>query len=252
MLRLHSLPYSPWSEKARWALLHHGVAFREVGYVPIFGALPLRAMTGYRGKLSVPLLDLGRGVVVDSCKIAQWSDANGSGAPLFPAHQRAEILEWNQRSESAISAARSIVVARIGDDAKALREGLPAQFPAWTRGPATPLARVGAAFIRAKWSASTPEAQAIETIWRVALQIRSARSAGRLTLLDGCTFADIAAAAVLQCVSPVDDRYIPLGPATRRLWTRPELAAEFADLLEWRDALYAAHRPPNPSSRSLP
>lgn len=36
---------------------------------------------------------------------------------------------------------------------------------------------------------------------------------------------------------------IRLGPATRAVWTQPALAAEFADLLAWRDGLYAAHRP---------
>ena len=35
MRTLYALPYSPWlSEKARWALDHHGIAYREVMYAP--------------------------------------------------------------------------------------------------------------------------------------------------------------------------------------------------------------------------
>ncbi len=33
-----------------------------------------------------------------------------------------------------------------------------------------------------------------------------------------------------------------LKPATRRIWTNEPLAAEFADLVQWRDELLARHR----------
>jgi glutathione S-transferase len=49
-------------------------------------------------------------------------------------------------------------------------------------------------------------------------------------------------ASALQGVSAVADDYIPLGPATRAVWTQPELAAEFSDLVAWRDRLYERHR----------
>jgi glutathione S-transferase len=56
------------------------------------------------------------------------------------------------------------------------------------------------------------------------------------------TGVDLTMAVVLQMVSPVDDRFIRLGPARRRAWTEPTLASEFADLVEWRDRLYAEER----------
>jgi len=43
-------------------------------------------------------------------------------------------------------------------------------------------------------------------------------------------------------VRPVKDSFIALGPGTREVWTQPELAARFADLLDWRDAIYEKHR----------
>ena len=65
---------------------------------------------------------------------------------------------------------------------------------------------------------------------------------GREHLLDAFSFADITMATSLQFILPVDDRYIALGPATRDAWTHPTLASEYADLLAWRDRLYARHR----------
>ena len=52
----------------------------------------------------------------------------------------------------------------------------------------------------------------------------------------------MAMAVVLQVVSPVDPAYIRLGPALRRAWTEPVLAREHADLVAWKDALYAGWR----------
>jgi glutathione S-transferase len=49
-------------------------------------------------------------------------------------------------------------------------------------------------------------------------------------------------ALLLPGVAPVGDAYIRLGRATRRIWTRDALAAEFSDLIAWRDELYAQHR----------
>jgi glutathione S-transferase len=47
-------------------------------------------------------------------------------------------------------------------------------------------------------------------------------------------------AATLQFVSPPEQ--LALGPATRVACHHPQLAARFAELLAWRDALYARHR----------
>jgi mercuric reductase len=49
------------------------------------------------------------------------------------------------------------------------------------------------------------------------------------------SFADITMAASLQFILPVAERFISLGPATREAWTHHGLAAEYPDLLAWRD-----------------
>ncbi len=61
-------------------------------------------------------------------------------------------------------------------------------------------------------------------------------------LLGSFSYADIAVATFVQGISPVADRFVKLGPATRSAWTHPDLAAEYADLVTWRDALFDDHR----------
>jgi glutathione S-transferase len=46
----------------------------------------------------------------------------------------------------------------------------------------------------------------------------------------------------MQGISPVDDRFVKLGPATRAAWTQAPLAAEYADLVAWRDKVYERQR----------
>jgi glutathione S-transferase len=80
-----------------------------------------------------------------------------------------------------------------------------------------------------------------ESVLRPALEeIRKARG-DRATLLPDFTFADVAIAASLQAVRP--RARAPFGPGTRAIWENGALASEYADLLAWRDEVYAKHRP---------
>src|SRR4051812_46178482 len=92
------LPYSPWSERARWALDHHHVPYRAVEHVPMVFEPGLRAVTaaltrsGRRlfEKITVPMLiDEGK-VYPDSVAIAEHAEQVGSGSPLVPEGSRAE------------------------------------------------------------------------------------------------------------------------------------------------------------------
>jgi glutathione S-transferase len=67
--------------------------------------------------------------------------------------------------------------------------------------------------------------------WRAALD-------GKRYLTGELSYADITMAVVVQFLRPVRGPLLPLGDATRRLWTDEELAREFEDLIAWRDALY--------------
>jgi glutathione S-transferase len=120
---------------------------------------------------------------------------------------------------------------------------MPPMIPRALRNASLPVARSAISFLARKYAASTPSGEDHErTLVDVLTEVRTALG-GRKTLLDDFSYADVAACVVLQFVSPVDGRFIRLGPATRAIWSYPSLADRFADLVAWRDAIYAAHRP---------
>jgi glutathione S-transferase len=243
MARLIALHYSPWSEKARWALDHHHVPYRVEHYVPMLGEPILRLRTGrLTGPVSVPVLLDDSGAIFDSFAIARHAERNGSGAPLFPTAHLAEITRWNDRSDEALAAGRTIVVASIAASRAAQEEALPAFMPRAIRPALTGMAQLGVRFLAAKYSISR-DLEGAETRVAGALDELRAGLDGRAYLLDGeLTYADITAAMILQMVRPVRDAFLRIGPATRACWTMPALESSYADLLEWRDQLYEKHR----------
>ena len=246
MTELLGLPVSPFTEKARWALDHHGIRYRYRVHVPMVGELALRLRLGkVLGRATVPVLFTGDRTLTDSFIIARWAEDHGSGAPLFPADARADIGAWNDRSETALDAGRALVMRRFAASKGAAEESVPRAIPAAARGAATGISRLAFRFISKKYSAADADDQAegrIATLSATLVALRDAL-AGRPHLLGGLTYADITMAAVLQCVGPVSDDFVPMGPATRDAFTLPEIATRFADLLAWRDELYAGHRP---------
>lgn len=121
---LIGLPYSPWSEKARWALDASGVAYRKRTYEPMIGELGLRRLTGnWSGKVSVPVLAIGGRGLADSAVIAKWADDHGkTPGTLFPAGKDAEIARWIEVGEAALSAGRTLALTRQLQDPAALAE----------------------------------------------------------------------------------------------------------------------------------
>ena len=244
MRTLISLSYSPWSEKARWALDHHGVWYRREEYVPMLGEPWLRARTRrWRGRLGVPvLIDHGH-VFADSLDIARRADALRSSESLFPTDAVAAIDEWNARSEAGLAAGRALLLSRLVDDPEALDESLPGATPPFARRALRPVTRRAVRYVASKYQSTSRGADEHRRTLIATLEELRRALAGRDTIVDTrFTYADIAMAVVLQMVVPVDERFVRLRPATRRVWTSPELAAAFPDLLAWRDQLYARHR----------
>ena len=235
---LVGLSYSPWTQRARWALDHHRVDhdFRE--YVPVVGEPGLRLRSGrLAGKVSVPVLFTADGAIGDSLAIAKYADRVGGGSRLYDGHEAA-VERWAELAERALHAARGLVIRAVDADRAAQRESVTLPMPDLLKGPT---ARLGSAVLRWKWSASTTEAEGEARIIEVLEQLRA--SVARTGSVDGTfSFADVIGAGVVQCIQPVADRWIPLGPATRRAWTRPALVERFGDLVAWRDRLFEQHR----------
>lgn len=240
--RFLAIPYSPWSEKARWALDLRGVPYFEQLYVPMLSEVGLRfSLRRLGGKVTVPVLfaDDGR-VCADSLAIARFAAATGRGPTLFPAGRDSEILRLDERSEEILAASRALSVAKAMDDAAAREEAVPRFLPALLR---PMVGRMGVVYLHRKYGTSLDREALARTI---AAGLRGLREelAGRPYLFDELSYADVILAVSLQLVAPVADRYIKLGEATRRVCTHAPIVEEFADLLAWRDRLYAEHRKP--------
>ena len=98
-VKLVTIVFSHYNERARWALDHHGVSYAEQRYMPGFHFYGvLRHARGRSGqadnvssKYSTPVLVGPDGeVVFDSGKIVAWAEARADANTLYPpAHRRA-------------------------------------------------------------------------------------------------------------------------------------------------------------------
>jgi len=245
MPRLYAESFAPWCEKARWALDHHRVRYRYTEHVPMLGELALRlAARRPVGRVTVPLLVDGEQVIMSSFAIARHAERGGHGTPLFPGGRDDEVAAWNERSDAVMSSGRAMLLPRMLQSREALREQLPGFIPRAIRPAVRGMASAGVRYLMRKYAIDPSDAARHEAASRRALDaLRAALAPDRRHLLDDrLSYADIAMAASLQFVLPVDGRYIALGPATREVWTHPGLAAEYPDLLAWRDRLYATFR----------
>ncbi|WNG43635.1 glutathione S-transferase [Archangium minus] len=243
MRTLVGLGYSGWTEKARWAMDHHRLAYQYREHIPLLGELRLRRHAPPGGRGTVPLLLEDSGATMGSYAIAQRAEREGQGTPLFPATSLPEIEQWEQRSDAILRVGRAYMVQRLMQFPEAQVESLPSFVPAWARGPLKPMARMAGSFLASKHeAASDPEALLLATVVPSLEQLRAALQ-GRRFLTGTFSYADVTMAVTLQFIQPVGGSFIPLGPGQRKAWAHPALAERFADLLRWRDQLYTEHRP---------
>jgi glutathione S-transferase len=238
-MRLHVMSYSPWSERARFALLHHRISFEEREHVPLLGELALRARARGLGRpATVPLLVDGQTRVMGSLPIAHHADTVGGGDRLIEPTRLDAITALNDELEPMMHAirARLLELASEHDDVAigltppALRS-LPLSAAS---------ARLAGKYIAAKHRASLAD---VTARLRAGLGIIRARLAGRPYVFECFSYADVVCATPLAIVKPVDDAYVPLHPGLRQHIVDEGLAAEFEDLSRWRDELYDRHRP---------
>jgi glutathione S-transferase len=241
MPELLGLPYSPWSEKARWALEARGISYAKRLYQPLLGEPGLRKKLGkWRGTVSVPVLTTDDGeVIADSAAIARWADHHGSGPTLFPAEHDAAIVAFDALAERGMAIGRALSLTRLLDEPAGIAEMVPRSLRSIPG--ARWIAKRGVARTRRKYRGETDPLVARAQLAGVLDELRASR-AGRPTLLGTFTFADIAATQILAFVEPPAFG-LKLGDGTRRSFIDDELRARFADLVTWRDGIYQHHRP---------
>lgn len=243
---LWGLNYSPWTEKARWALDHHGVSYQYREHLPLLGEPGLRWRTRGRpagAPASVPLLLDDDGVHGHSDDIARRAEAIGSGAPLFRPELDGDIRRLCEAGDRALQAARALVVAAIEASPEAQVESLPPFMPGAIRPAMRGVARQGASFLARKYNSgarSLADHEAALARWCEEIE---ATLDGRDYLLgDALSYADLATAVAINGFAPLRERFFAGSPATARAWTRAALVEQYGALVGWRDRLYAEHR----------
>ncbi|MCA9538716.1 MAG: glutathione S-transferase [Myxococcales bacterium] len=239
------LPYSPWSQKARWALDHHALSYRSQTYLPMLGEPWLRAKTKrWSGRLTIPIWIEGEKVVMDSFDIARRADELGERSPLFIAGREAAIDAWNTRSEAMLSAGRALTTDAVSRDAEALIENVPAPMRR-VRRVGEAVGRAGARYLQKKYAFSPEQAAADRETLRAGCEaLRNALKKERY-LFGTFSYADITMAMGLTFIEP--PARAPIGPKSRPHWRRDDLAETYRDLLDWRDGLLADHHPKWPA-----
>jgi glutathione S-transferase len=124
MPTLVTIPFSHFCEKARWALDHARVDYREEGHTPLLHRRAVARVSGRAGSVPVLVLD-GDGVLDDSPLIVRWADAHASSdRKLLPSGGReldeALALERHLDLEFAPHVRRFAYFHLLPDRARAL------------------------------------------------------------------------------------------------------------------------------------
>ncbi|KXZ55791.1 hypothetical protein GPECTOR_2g1341 [Gonium pectorale] len=248
---LVSLSISAWSLKARFALKHHAIKYRTTPYMPLISELTLRLrLWEWRRKLTVPIMFTpSDGVLMQSYDIARWADAHSArpGAEvLFPPGKEAEIGSWNDKSDAVLFYGRAALVESLLEEPSELRTLVPGSLR-W-------LGPLGVAFVRTvtlrlrnKYRAegsSTSLDKALEVLREAKASLRaSPPGPDGLPHLVGSslTYADMAVAVAVQSIKPLGPPFANNPrPGLKQLQPYQD---EFAELVAWRDALFAKHYP---------
>jgi glutathione S-transferase len=236
---LYGLHQSPWTERARWALDHHGVAYTYHEHVPMLGEVLLRRKAR-RKKATVPLLADGDLIVMGSFEIAKHAEGIGRGAALFPLGADAAMLHWVDVAERMTRVGRAWLFKRLEANREAQTELLPSFIPGAFRGALAPTSSMALRFLAKKYDIPADVDAEVEHVLRPLLQEVAAAVQGRSYVLSSFSFADIALASAMQVLRPRDDAKIP--PAVKHAWSNEALCSEFGELVVWRDAVYDKHR----------
>jgi len=244
---LWSISYSPWSDRARWALDHCGVTYTRRAYQPLLGEPAMRLKTGnWSRPVSVPVLETDDGVIADSLDISRYADRSAAeDVRLFPGEDQERILGLHARSEAALAGGRILGLRRILDTHRgALDAFVPPPLRSLPGNAGRSIAAAGVRRTIRKYANVTPkdaEGTLVEflDVLAEAIEAGSRHDDGTLTLLPRFSFADITMATGLSFILPPSS-HLRLSDASREAFTSPERPEGYDAVFAWRDALFAA------------
>ncbi|GLC48065.1 hypothetical protein PLESTB_000711100 [Pleodorina starrii] len=256
---LVSLNVSAWSLKARFALKYHHVTYRTTPYLPLFGEFKLRLrLWEWRRKLTVPVMFTPKdGVLMQSYDIAQWADrhsARPDAVRLFPEGKEAEVSSWNAKSDAVLFLGRAALVESLLADPAELRQQVPPSLR-WLGPLGVALMTAIARRLRDKYRAeatSTTMDKALEVLREAQAALRAPGTVGadgeRHLVGGALSYADMAVAVAVAAVKPLGPPYSNKArPPMKEFLPYQE---EFADLVAWRDALFAKYFPVDSDRRT--
>jgi glutathione S-transferase len=243
MYDLIGMYFSPWTERARWALDYHKLLYRYIEYTTLLGQPLLRLKTGKMfSKVSVPLLITSSQRLNDSFDIAKFSDVDSRNSSLVPAPHVDEIKEWTDSAELALCSARIRATRRISASVEALADRLPGYTPGFLRKALAPMAYVATQYILRKYRLENDGNEQLLRNMDDFFDNAAKALNGRQCVFETFSFADIVIATSLQALVPVADRYIYLGAPSRKCMCEPDLATKYSSLVKWRDVVYEQYR----------
>ncbi|MEO7091968.1 MAG: glutathione S-transferase family protein [Polyangiales bacterium] len=101
-VRLITIPFSHYCEKARWALDRCNVTYEEDGHLPLFHYLANRRAGASR---TVPVVVDGDRLITDSTDIVAWADARKPGTLIPTGDKRAEALAFEDELDHKLGPA---------------------------------------------------------------------------------------------------------------------------------------------------
>ena len=244
-LTLHGIRYSPWTQRARWALDHHKLPYHYKEHVVWLGEPGLRVASGrWREELTVPLLIEGKKSWMDSFAIAHFADERGSGEKLIEGVRPEELAEIVADCEALCDFFRARFSAVILSDPELQIEMLPPWVPAVTKRAMLPVVRFATRYVQRAFDVDRvqPE-ERLHEARGVLNRLRYKLVHSEFTYLIGKRFsyADIVACSALIGIQPEAGK--KFGPRLTAALTHEEFAREFSDLIQWRDRVTEKHRP---------
>ncbi len=133
-LRLITIGFSHYCEKARWALDRSELVYREEDHVPLFH---WRGSLGAGGGRTVPVLVTPSAVLRESTQILRFVDEHlPPDRRTIPEDeaQRTEVMQWVDDLDRGLGpAVRRFIYFNLLRDPKAMAELLSSTGPAWER-----------------------------------------------------------------------------------------------------------------------
>jgi glutathione S-transferase len=238
---LFGMSYSPWTQKARWAMDRQGITYKYHEHLVLLGLPELWWKTGASPlSYTLPILKDGARVLMESWDIARYADEKRQPGKetLFPEDKLSEIEECDRLAETGLDALRALLIRRLMRDKETQREVLPGAIPGFARSALTSMARMAVGHVQRAFPVQETSDAELESRFEAGLrELRARLKGGGHVVGNRLTYADIGMAMLVQGLEPPSPEYLRMGPGLRRCWSTPRLASEYRDLIEWRDGL---------------